>query len=192
MSYTERELKEIANYFDNKRVNLFLGDQASETVVKNLDISNTKYLSFASHAVIKGELGKFDEPGIILSPPDISSEENDGLLTASEIAELKIGSDLVILSACNTAAGIDGDITSEGLTGLAKSFFYAGATELLVSNWRVTDDYAARLTTGMFDYITKKENATKAEALQYSINELINENLHPIFWAPFMLVGDGL
>ena len=113
-------------------------------------------------------------------------------LIVLEIAELKIGSDLVILSACNTAAGINDDITSEGLTGLAKSFFYAGAKELLVSNWRVADEYAARLTTGMLDYLTTKENVTKAEALQYSINELIDENLHPIFWAPFMLVGDGL
>ena len=137
-------------------------------------------------------MGKFDEPGIILSPPDISSEENDGLLTASEIAEMELNADLVILSACNTAAGINDDITSEGLTGLAKSFFYAGAKELLVSNWRVADEYAARLTTGMLDHLTTKENATKAEALQYSINELIDENLHPIFWAPFMLVGDGL
>ena len=167
-------------------------NEASEKTIKNTDLSNTRYISFASHAVVTGEIGEFDEPGIVLTPPDSSSEEDDGLLTASEITQLKMNADLVILSACNTGAGSDDSPSAEGLTGLARSFFIAGNKELLVSNWRVTDEHAARLTIGMLDHLTKKDKVSKAEALQLSINELIDENLHPIFWAPFMLVGDGL
>ena len=189
---TEKELKAIARNFDNNKSKLFLQNEATETAIKDADLSNTRYISFASHAIVAGEIGEFDEPGIVLTPPNSSSEEDDGLLTASEITQLKMNADLVILSACNTGAGSDDSPSAEGLTGLARSFFIAGNKELVVSNWRVTDEYAARLTTGMLDYLTTKENVTKAEALQYSINELIDENLHPIFWAPFMLVGDGL
>ena len=187
---TEKELRTIAKNFDSKKVKLLLKEDATEKIIKKTNLKNVKYISFASHAVVAGEVGKFDEPGIILTPPTTSSTIDDGLLSASEIAKLDINADLVILSACNTGAGIN--TSTEGLTGLARSFFIAGSNEILVSNWRVTDKYAARLTTGMFDYLAKEENATKAEALQYSINELIHENLHPIFWAPFMLVGDGL
>ena len=187
---TEKELKAIARNFDRNKTMLLLQNEATEAEVKKMDLSNSKYISFASHAIVAGEIMGADEPGIILSPPNESTKKDDGLLTASEIARLKMNADLVILSACNTGAG--DSPSADGLTGLARSFFIAGNKELVVSNWRVTDEYAARLTTGMLDYLTTKENATKAEALQYSINELIDENLHPIFWAPFMLVGDGI
>ena len=75
------------------------------------------------------------EPGLILTPPGEATPEDDGYLSASEIAGLKLDADWVILSACNTAAG--GAEGAEALSGLARAFFYAGARSLLVSHWAV-------------------------------------------------------
>ena len=76
------------------------------------------------------------EPALVLMPPKVGTKADDGLLLASEIAQLKLNADWVVLSACNTAAGEGPD--GEGLSGLAKAFFYAGTRALLVSHWRIS------------------------------------------------------
>jgi len=89
------------------------------------------------HAAIAGELKGLAEPAIVLTPPETPTEQDDGLVTASEVAhDVKLDADWVVLSACNTAAA-DGAPRAEGLSGLAKAFFYAGARSLLVSHWPV-------------------------------------------------------
>ena len=99
--------------------------------------------------------------------------------------------DLVILSACNTSAGTSKN--PEELSGLTRSFFYAGANSLLVSHWPVESDSAVQLTTNMFKYI-QHNKLSKGYALQKSMKDFIKNaekdyQAHPIFWAPFMLVG---
>ena len=120
-----------------------------------------------------------------------SNLNHDGLLTASEIAQLELDADLVILSACNTAAGKE--VGARGLSGLAKSFFYAGARSLLVSHWPVESNAAAQLTTGMFERIKENPLMGKAKALQKSMMKLASDpkTAHPFFWAPFVVVGEG-
>ena len=135
------------------------------------------------------------EPALVLTPPETGTELDDGLLTAGEVAQLKLNADMVILSACNTAAG-DGSEGAEGLSGLAKAFFYAGTRSLLVSHWPVFSDVAVRLTTGMLGYRATHPNSGRAEALQQSILAVINDTskphyAHPIYWAPFVVVGEG-
>jgi len=82
---------------------------------------------------VSGELRGLAEPALVLTPPAKASPDDDGLLTASKIATLKLNADWVVLSACNTAAG-DGTREAGGLSGLAKAFFYAGARSILVSH----------------------------------------------------------
>src|SRR5262245_66451196 len=90
------------------------------------------------------------EPALLLTPPNQPSEEDDGLLTASEAALLKLDADWVVLSACNTAAG-DGNATgAEALSGLARAFFYAGARALRVSHWAVDSTSTVRRVTKAF------------------------------------------
>ena len=72
------------------------------------------------------------EAGLVLTPPEKSNEQDDGFQTASEVAQLKLNADWVILSACDTASS-DGTPGAEGLSGLAKAFFFAGSRALLVS-----------------------------------------------------------
>jgi CHAT domain-containing protein len=105
-----------------------LGDRATETEVKRLsksgELARYRVLHFATHGAMAGELDKDREPGLILTPPEKASEEDDGYLSASEIGGLKLDADWVILSACNTAAR--GATSAEALSGIARAFFYAG------------------------------------------------------------------
>ncbi len=117
------------------------------------------------------------------------------MLTASEIATLDLDADWVILSACNTAAA-DGTPGAEGLSGLAKAFFYAGARALLVSHWSVVSDAAVKLTTTMFDEMSTDSDIGRAEALRRARLKLMTDDempyfAHPMFWAPFVVVGEG-
>jgi CHAT domain-containing protein len=96
------------------------------------------------------------------------------------------------LSACNTAAA-DGKPGAEGLSGLAKAFFYAGSQSLLVSHWAIETNAAKQLTTVMFEELKKAPGMGRSEALRRSMMVLAaNDNTsHPAYWAPFSLVGEG-
>lgn len=188
---TEEELKLMSLNFEKSKRTILTREKANETQIKNMDLSNSDIVVFSTHAVINGEIEN-DEPGLILSPPTTASEENDGILTMSEILQLKLNADFVILSACNTASGENN--YSEPLSGLARAFFFAGAKSMLVSNWAVESQSTFELTTTMFDNLREKDT-TRSEALQNSMRALINseENKyysHPVFWAPFILIGD--
>lgn len=160
--------------------------------MKTLDLSGTNVIAFATHGLIAGDIKGLAEPGLVLTPPATASSKDDGVLTASEVAQLKLHPGLVILSACNTAAA-DGTPGAEGLSGLAKAFFYAGSQSLLVSHWAVPSEAAKRLTTGMFTDLKEDPGIGFAEALRRSMMRLAaNDNYsHPIHWAPFVVVGEG-
>ena len=101
----------------------------------------------------------------------------------------------MILSACNTAAP-DGTPGAEGLSGLAKAFFFAGTRALLVSHWPVASDATRELTTAMLSEAMADGSIGRAEALRRSILRLMSlesrpEYAHPLFWAPFVVVGEG-
>jgi len=90
---------------------------------------------FATHGLVAGDLANVVEPALMFSPPETATELDDGLLTASEVAQLDLDADWVVMSACNTAAGASK--SAQALSGLARAFFYAGARALLVSHWAV-------------------------------------------------------
>ena len=172
---------------------LYLAEQATEAQVKSMDLSDSRVLAFATHGLVAGELEDNVEPALVLTPPESGSELDDGLLTASEIAQLKLNADWVILSACNTASGDRPG--AEGLSGLARAFFYAGSRALLVSHWPVVSDAAVKLTTRMLQ-AARRDDLTRAEALQLSLVSLMEDPehpyyAHPMFWAPFTVVGEG-
>ena len=133
-----------------------------------------------------------------LSVPQKATLEDDGLLTASEVTQLHLNADWVVLSACNTASGDKPG--AEALSGLARAFFYSGAKSLLVSHWPVYSDAATLLTTKAFKYIEDGQASGKpvgrAEALRQAMLSLIDKRdddlaSHPSYWAPFVVVGEG-
>ncbi|WP_176085353.1 CHAT domain-containing protein [Martelella sp. HB161492] len=185
---------------------LLLQDAANEAMLAETDLRDTAVLAFATHGLMGGEARGLTEPALALTPidPGVSamSGARDGLLTTGEIAELDLNADWVLLSACNTAEGADGE-GSEGLSGLARAFFYAGARRLVVSHWAVQSDATVALTTGMFAALTdaaRDETMTAdqadsgAIALQRSMLKLIDDApdpqwTHPGIWAPFVTIG---
>jgi CHAT domain-containing protein/Tfp pilus assembly protein PilF len=174
---------------------IWLREYATETRIKGMDLSKYRNLSFATHGLMAGDIDGAGEPGLVMTPPKQGTLEDDGYLSAGEIAKLKLNADWVVLSACNTAAA-DGTPGAEGLSGLAKAFFYAGARSLLVSHWPVVSQATVPLTTGMLKEYQANPTHGKAEAHRKAMLALINtpnhpEYAHPLFWAPFVVVGEG-
>jgi CHAT domain-containing protein len=186
---TADELKTIAKVLGASAGDVNLREAASETKVKSAPLSEYRVIQFATHGLVAGDLSGLAEPALVLTPPNVPTEADDGLLTASEIATLKLNADWVVLSACNTAAG--GSEGAEALSGLARAFFYAGARALLVSHWAVYSTAATELTTKTFATLAAGPNLGRAEAFRRAMLDLIADGKPPAYWAPFVVVGEG-
>jgi CHAT domain-containing protein/Tfp pilus assembly protein PilF len=191
---TADELKAVALKLGAPASDIHLGLDASETTLKRAPLADYGIVYFATHGLVAGDVKGLAEPSLVLSIPKQPSELDDGLLTASEVAQLKLSADWVVLSACNTIAGDKPG--AEALSGLARSFFYAGARALLVSHWAVDSAAATRLTTSTFDNLKSNPEIGRAEALRRAMLGYLNdasspENAYPAFWGPFALIGEG-
>ena len=199
MPETADELCSVARSVKANINDIYLGSRATEATIKDLNgkraLAQYKIVHFATHGTLAGELKGRNEPGLILTPPIQATQKDDGYLSASEIAGLKLDADWVILSACNTAAG--GSENAEVLSGLARAFFYAGTRALLVSHWAVNSDATVKLITKALSAVAsgKRVGVGRAEALRRSMRALIEKGApheaHPAYWAPFVVVGEG-
>jgi CHAT domain-containing protein len=187
----------------NQKRDVFLGTRATEEAVKQANLSDYKVVHFATHGLVPLDLNGLTQPALALSSPKLTGgSREDGLLTMGEILTLQLDADWVVLSACNTAAGEDG---GEAFSGLGRAFFYAGTRAILLSNWPVETTSARALTTDLFRRQAEQKTLSRSQALQAAMVSLINGSgyidpksnkvvfsyAHPIFWAPFSLVGDG-
>jgi len=195
---TAVELCDVAqNLGADPATHIYIGTKATETEIKRLSSDGTlaryRIVHFATHGMLAGQIVHTFEPGLILTPPETATEADDGYLTASEITDLKLDADWVILSACNTAAG--GTRGAEALSGLARAFFYAGARSLLVSHWEVASDATVKLITGAVAALKRDPAIGRAEALRRAMVSMLTNGkayeAHPAFWAPFVVVGEG-
>ena len=201
---TADEVLSIASVLSaNLTQDVFLGRRANEDVLKATDLSRYKVIIFATHGLVPGDLDGLTQPALALSTQKITGGKEDGLLTMGEIMGLKMDADWVVLSACNT--GSANGAGAEAVSGLGQAFFYAGTRALLVSNWPVETSSAKTLTTDLFRRQANDTNLTRTNALHHAILAMINKGgyvdtktgkmvftyAHPIFWAPFSLIGDG-
>jgi len=189
---TAGELADIARTLGAGRESVILGVDATETRVRSMALDEYRVVAFATHGLLPSEIRCQSEPSLVLTPPATASPKDDGLLDASEVAQLKLDADWVLLSACNTARA-DGKLGGESLSGLAQGFFYAGARALVASHWAVASRPTVLLTTEMFGVYSREPAGGRAEALRRSQLALASnkDTSHPFFWAPFVLVGDG-
>ncbi len=200
---TESELVEIAKALGaDLSKDVILHREANEASVKKMNLADRRIVHFATHGLVPGELDGLTQPALALSAPEVSGTEGDGLLTMDEVLALKLNADWVVLSACNTASGAGAG--SEAVSGLGRAFFYAGARALLVSNWPVDSASARVLMTDIFRRYAAAAPTAKAESLRGAMLALIDgagavdaatgrssySYAHPLFWAPFVLVGD--
>jgi CHAT domain-containing protein len=188
---TAAELRGIAAALKAPPDSLVLGASATKAGLESRDLSQYRVLAFATHGLLANEIDCQNEPALALSLPTNAASGAEGLLAASEIVGLHLGADWVLLSACNTA-GSEG-LAGEALSGLTRAFFYAGAHSVMATHWPVESTATVRLTTGTFAAYAKDPKAGKARALQQAQLALMQDpkTAHPIFWAPFVLVGDG-
>ncbi len=201
---TSDEILSIANALGaNPERDVFLGKRATEQKIKTMDLSNRRVIVFATHALVPGDLDGLSQPALAFCSPEVTGENEDGLLTLGEILTIKLNADWVMLSACNTGAA-EGT-GAEAVSGLGRAFFYAGTRAILASMWSVETTSAQKLTTGIFRYQKEDKNISRARAHQKSMLALIDSKgfidintgkivasyAHPFFWAPFIVVGDG-
>ncbi len=196
-------ISEVFNQRSRGSAQLLLAEKATEPAVReSLALRSARYVSFATHGLLTGEAGA-SEPGLVLTPPEAATPDDDGFLAASNAARLNLSAEFVVLSACNTATN-DGTIGAEGLVGLGPAFFYAGARSLLVSHWTVDDSataYLMQATFGNLDaQLTGDQKPGRAAAFANAMKEMrtlgssqtVDRSawVHPAFWAAFSFVGE--
>jgi CHAT domain-containing protein len=200
---TAEELKSISLALEaDPSKALFLGKDANERKVKATDLSKYRIIAFATHGLVPGEIDGLTQPALALSAPDVAGIDGDGLLTMEEILGLRLDADWVVLSACNTGTGAGAG--AEAASGLGRAFFYAGTRALLVTNWSVHSQSARELTTDLFRRQAADPRLTRGEALRQAIMGLVEgpgyqdeqgrtlfTYAHPLFWAPYSIIGDG-
>jgi CHAT domain-containing protein len=184
---------------DMKR-DAFFGAQANRGNVLAADLKHRRVVAFATHGLVAGDLPGLDQPALALAP-QAGKDIYDGLLKLDDILKLSMDADLVVLSACNTAAA-DGS-GAEAVSGLGRGFFYAGARAVLATHWPVETVSARELVTHLFERYAKDGKLTRAKALRQAMLDLIDKGVsldergkpeysyaHPAFWAPYALYGD--
>ncbi len=197
---TSLEIQEIGRAVGAQPEDIFLHKQASVKQVISMDLSDRKVIMFSTHGLVPGELNGLTQPALAMSSPEVTGDQDDGLLTMDKVIALKLDADWVVLSACNTAAGEGSG--SEAVSGLGRAFFFAGAKALLVSNWPVDSVASRTMMTDLFRNQQKAQGTGKAELLRQAMLNQIDQGgmkegsnmkyayAHPLFWAPFVVVGD--
>lgn len=201
LEYAKEEVYRIATMWGVPTVSphVNMQRQASLQRVREIDFSQYRMVHFATHAAIADTFTHTNQPALVLSNGHSDGEDNDGLLRFRDIVNLKLNADLVVLSACRTNLGeLKG---GEGLIGLSRAFFYAGAASLVVSLWDVQDQSTSLLMEHFYRGL--KEGLSRAEALRQAKLSLMTSTTKlkatgkdtglasPFFWAPFILVGSA-
>jgi CHAT domain-containing protein len=198
LPYARRELDSARQLLGASPQDEMLGAAFTVPAVEKAPLKSFRVLHFAAHALLPSELKCQSEPAIVTSAPAGAVDAAQALLTASDVAELNLDADLVILSACNSG-GAGGSTAGESLSGLARAFFFAGARALMVTHWSVNDQVAAYLVVSVLQRMHADASLGVAGALraaQLSMLEEAGKQLPaqiaaPFFWAGFAVIGDG-
>ena len=200
---TNVEITEIGRVLGaDPTTDIYLQARATVKAVQEANLSDRRVVMFATHGLVPGDIDGLTQPALALTSPQVTPDGGDGFLTMDIVLGLKLNADWVVLSACNTASG-DGS-GSEAVSGLGRAFFYAGARALLVSNWPVETEAARLLMTDLFRRQASQTGLLKAEALRQAMLAIADgagavnaksgnsdfSYAHPLFWAPFVVVGD--
>jgi CHAT domain-containing protein len=161
-----------------------VGYEASEARIKRLDLATYRYLHFATHGILSGDLPYLQQPALVLTQVgDLEGE--DGFLTMSEVLRMVLNADLTTLSACKT--GLGERVSGEGAMSLARAFQFAGSRAVLVSLWSVDDEATAKLMGAFYGHLSK--GVAPAIALDRAKREVrtVKRWAHPYFWGGFVL-----
>lgn len=183
LKFSGTEVQRIAALFPPKRADVYVREQASERTLKRLNLDDYRILHFAAHAVIDDQNPM--RSAIVLAQDPNSSD--DGFFQMREIYNLRMRADLVVLSACRSGRGPL--VRGEGLEGLSRAFFYAGASAVMMSLWEVDDRAGAQFMERFYGFL--QQGAPIAEALRKAKLEMIGgkEAAHPYYWGGMIIAG---
>ncbi|WP_424099403.1 CHAT domain-containing protein [Moorena producens] len=176
LPYSEEEAFNIAQLYNTRPL---IGSQATKAAIKS-QLSNARIIHLATHGILNEDNAL--ESAIALAP----FSNDNGLLTANEILDLKLNGELFVLSACNTGKG---SITGDGVIGLSRSLFIAGVPSVLVSLWTVNDESTAELMKEFYQNL--KQGMDKAKALRQAMLKMMDKYPQPRNWAAFTLIGEA-
>lgn len=169
------------------QADVWLDLDANEDNLGTRDISKYRIIHVATHGLLNAERPQFT--GVVLSL--VGNKTRDGFVRTDEVFNLRLGSPLVMLSACET--GLGKEKRGEGVIGLTRAFMYAGAPTVGVSLWSVADKSTADLMTDFYQRLLSTTTpASTSGALRGAQLAMINGKKYsaPFYWAPFVLVGD--
>jgi CHAT domain-containing protein len=198
LPFAQRELDAARSLFEASPSDVLLNAAFTADAVRHTALKSYRILHFATHALLPSELRCQNEPAIVTSAPPNARDASGALLIASDVANLDLDANAVILSACNT--GGPGNSTSgESLSGLARVFFFAGARSMLVTHWSINDQTSAFLVADTLRRLVASSDGGLAGALrasQLGIVDRAGKDLpadlaHPFYWAAFALIGEG-
>jgi CHAT domain-containing protein/Tfp pilus assembly protein PilF len=183
LPFTRREVLQISRYFPKDQVDIYLDAEAREEVIKRTKLNDYQIIHFACHG-FQDEKLPFRSALVLSLDSDV---EEDGFLQVREIYDLRLNADLVVLSACQTGRGKLEN--GEGILGLPRVFFYAGARSTISTLWKINDKSTSDLMRYFYRYLS--EGNDKAQALRLAKIKMIRSKFsHPFFWAGFVLNGD--
>jgi CHAT domain-containing protein len=188
LPHTREEATSILSLTNPAQSFQAIGFDATKAAASNPALANYRIVHFATHGFL--DAGNPDLSGIVLSLYDKSGKPIDGFLRLNDIFALKLPVDLVVLSACESGQGQL--VTGEGLMGLTRGFFHAGAASLAVSLWSVDDAATAELMSRFYKGMLGPEKQTPAAALRAAQLSMAADPkwAHPFFWAPFTVEGE--
>jgi len=181
------EAERIAALAPKAQVLKAVGLNANKARAGGPELSRYRILHFATHALVNSRYPELS--GIVLSLVDEAGRPQDGFFRLHEIYNLapRLGADLVVLSACQTALGRE--IKGEGLVGLTRGFMYVGAPRVVASLWRVDDQATAELM-GLFYEGMLKRGLPAPRALKEAQMRMAARRPSPYYWAAFTLQGE--
>lgn len=182
LPFAEQELHAIGRTFRD-RTRIMSGASARESGLRDGSLPQFPVLHFATHGLVSDVQPK--RSGLLLAP----ETGEDGLLQMSEIYGLGLKANLVVLSACQTALGRE--ITGEGLIGLSRAFFYAGARSVVATLWNLNDRFAAEFVERFYSELNQGHSSE--EALRRAKIAYVNHPRfsHPFYWSSLVMLGDG-
>jgi len=184
--HSGEEVAAIAKLLGAKPAEVLTCADASEAKVKAAsaagELARARYVHFATHGILGLDKGK--QPALVLNL--VGNRTEDGFLEMDEITGLKLNADLVVLSACRTGQGQMHQ--GEGVTGLARAFLYAGSKGVVCSLWSVDDRETSNLMVAMYRNLQQDQSAP--EALRAAQLAMIRAGKPPLYWAPFIVIGE--
>ena len=193
-----RELTRAGAALGLAQVPELTGAAFTDTAVKaRTDLDQFQVLHFATHGLTEGQWGCAKSPPALVTTMD--EKGSDGILSFDEIAKLRLDANLVVLSACDTAAGISGaqgrsagqEEAGATLEGLVRAFLAANARAVLSTYWPISD--AGESEQLIEDFYRSARTGTIGQALQSAQTSLIAnpKSSHPLYWGAFFVVGDA-